>query len=272
MAAMASTDSARSSTLSDGALKTAAALWFAVALLGQWAFAYYIAHFYGGTALRGDWDAWTRRLINGFIEGDLAGNIAVLLHIALAFVITFLGPLQFVPQVRRHAPGFHRWNGRVYITTAFVISLGAIYMTVARGAGSFNSSAVQLNAVFIVVCAAMTLRFALARRIDVHHRWALRTFVVVSGVWFLRVGYGLLVMIFQGPIPGTSDTLTGPTDVALAYSSYLLPLLILELYFLAKRASPPARLAMSGALLVATGAMGVGIFGAAMIFWIPNLS
>ncbi len=34
----------------------------------------------------------------------------------------------------------------------------------------------------------MALRYALARNIDAHKRWAVRTFIVVSGVWFFRVG------------------------------------------------------------------------------------
>ncbi len=39
-----------------------------------------------------------------------------------------------------------------------------------------------------MICAAMALHYALARNIDAHKRWALRTFIVVSGVWFFRVG------------------------------------------------------------------------------------
>ena len=40
-------------------------------------------------------------------------------------------------------------------------------------------------------------------------------------------------MAFQGDIPGVTANLDGPTDVALGYASYLLPLAVLELYFFA---------------------------------------
>jgi|CXWL01.1.fsa_nt_gi hypothetical protein len=256
----------------DATLRGAAALWFVTALVGQYFFGYYIIASFGGEAVRGDWNAWTERLINGFIAGDLIGNIAVIVHITLAFVITVLGPLQFVPQIRRHAIGFHRWNGRAYITTAFVISVGALYMTFTRGTlGAFDANAVKLNAVLIIVSAAMTIRLALARNIDAHHRWALRTFLLASGVWFMRLGYGLLVMIFQGPIPGTSRALDGPVDIAVSFGCYLVPLALLELYFLSKRAGPALKFAMSAALVAATAATAMGIVGAAMIFWLPRL-
>ncbi|GAM96702.1 membrane protein [alpha proteobacterium U9-1i] len=272
MAAIASSTTSAPRAFADTALARMAGLWFVVALIGQWTFAYYIAASFGGQAIRGDWDAWTARLINGFIEGDLAGNVAVIVHIVLAAVITFLGPLQFIPQIRAGAPSFHRWNGRIYVTTAFVISIGALYMTFSRGTlGAFDANAVKLNGVLIILCAAMTLRYALARKFDAHHRWALRTFLVVSGVWFLRVGYGLLVMIFQGPIPGAQETLDGPTDIVLGFGSYLIPLVVLEMYFLAKRGGQAAKLAASVGLLLATSATAVGIAGAAMIFWLPRL-
>lgn len=262
----------RSGVSADSALKGAAALWFVIAAGGQWLFAYYIILFYGGAAAIGDFEAWNNRLINGIIEGDLVGNIAVIVHLALAFVVTVGGPLQFIPQIRARAPVFHRWNGRLYILTAFVISIGALYMVFTRGTlGVFNANAVKINAVLILICAAMTLRYALARKFDVHHRWALRTFLVVNGVWFLRVGYGLWIILNQGA-PGTTNALDGPTDIFLSFASYLVPLALLELYLFTKdRAGAFGKLAMAAGLVVLTAGTGVGIMGAAMIFWLPSL-
>ncbi len=253
-------------------LSIAAAVWFTIAFAGQMLFALYIAVFYGGTALQGEFEAWNANLINGFIEGDLAGNIALVGHIVLAGVITFCGPLQFVPAIRERAIGFHRWNGRIYITTAFVISCGAAYMIVTRGAGGFNTTAILINAMLIVVCAAMTLRFALARRIDVHRRWALRTFLLVSGVWFLRIGYAFLGMLFQGRPPGVSDNLDGPVDVALAYLSFALPIAVLQIYFMAKdRDAAVGKYAMAGVLVAAAMVTGFGVFAMTLGGWAPRI-
>lgn len=256
----------------NSALNLAAAVWFTIAFAGQMLFALYIAAFYGGAAMRGKLDPWNAQLINGFIEGDHAGNIALVGHIALASVITFCGPLQFVPAIRKHAISFHRWNGRIYITTAFLISIGAAYMIIARGAGGFNTTAILLNAALIVFCAAMTLRLALARHIDAHHRWALRTFLLVSGVWFLRIGYAFLGMLFQGRPPGVSDNLDGPTDVALAYLSSFLPIAVVQIYFMAKdRGGAAGKYASAGTLVVAAMATGLGVFGMTLGAWAPRV-
>lgn len=253
-------------------LSIAAALWFTIAFAGQMLFALYIAAFYGGAALQGEFEAWNAQLINGFIEGDLAGNIALVGHLVLACVISFFGPLQFVPAIRKRAIGFHRWNGRIYITTAFVISFGAAYMIIARGAGGFDTTAILINAALIVCCAAMTLRFALARRIDGHHRWALRTFLLVSGVWFLRIGYAFLGMLFQGRPPGVSDNLDGPADVALAYLSFVLPIAVLQIYFMSKdRDDAVGKYAMAGVLVVAAMVTGLGVFGMTLGAWAPRI-
>lgn len=236
-------------------------------------FALYIAAFYGGAAAQGEFEAWNAQLINGLIEGDFAGNIALVVHIVLAGVITFCGPLQFVPAIRKRAISFHRWNGRIYITTAFVISVGAAYMIIARGAGGFNTNAILINAALIVFCAAMTLRFALTRRIGPHQRWALRTFLLVSGVWFLRIGYAFLGMLFQGHPPGVSDNLDGPTDVVIAFLSVFLPIAVLQFYYMAKDSGDAlGKSTMAGALVVAAIATGLGVFGMTLGAWVPRVA
>ena len=255
------------------ALKGSGVFWFAVALIGQFLFALYILGFYGGTALAANWQAWNDRLINGFVDGDLAGNAALVSHMALALIMNVAGPLQFVPAVRKRAPTFHRWTGRIYIATAFVISIGALYMVNARpGLGAFNSAAIQIDALLIMVFAGLTLRFALARKFALHHRWALRTFMVVSGVWFMRVGYTVLGIAFQGDIPGVTSDLNGPTDMILGYASYLLPLAMLELYFFATdRKSAALKFAAAGLVSIAALTTAGGVIGLTLFSWLPKV-
>jgi len=256
-------------------LNTSAATWLLTAIMGQWLFAYYIMVFYGGNALQGDWDAWSKRMIHGFIEGDLIGNIAVLIHISLAFVITFLGPLQLIPQVRTNFPTFHRYNGRVYVITAIVISVAAIYSIWSREAvisGIVGQIGTSLDGLLIIICAIMTVRFAMARKIAIHRRWALRLFIVVSGVWFFRVIRGFWMFINDGTSPGTNANLTGPFDLILNFAGYLVPLLVLECYFRVRdNGKPTGQLAMSGTIFILTIAMGIGIYSAAHIFWLSVL-
>jgi hypothetical protein len=257
------------------ALRRAAGLWFAVAFVGQWLMVVYIATFYGSSAVAGDFPHWNRLLYHGYIPGDSIGNTALAIHILLAAVITASGTLQLIPQLRARAPSFHRWNGRLYILSAFTTSMVALYLVWIRGGvvGDLSQHlAVSLNAVLILLCAAMALRYAIARDFKTHRRWALRLFLVVSGVWFFRVGLMLSFLVFQGPFGFDPITFQGPFLTFLAFAQTLLPLAILELYLRTQdRAGASGRIAMAAGLFVLTLAMGAGIAGAAMSLWLPTI-
>lgn len=250
------------------ALQTSAIVWFAPALIGQWFFAYHIAVEYIRTAFAGNYAAWNKRLFVGLVAGDLVGNVALGAHLFIAFVITIGGTLQLIPQIRTYAPVFHRWNGRLYIVIAFVTSLAALYMIWTRetfGGILINDISVSIDGVLIMIFAAIALRYAMARKFDVHHRWALRTFMVVSGVWFTRVIYAFLSIVTQGQTPGVTDDMTGPTNIVIGFASYLLPLAVLELYFFAKLSpSVFGKFATAALVLAAAAATGIGVYGAAM--------
>jgi len=248
------------------ALQTSATAWVVPALIGQWFFAYHIARAFIGTALAGNLAAWNKTLFVGLVPGDLVGNVALAAHLFIAFAITVGGTLQLIPHIRTRAPAFHRWNGRAYIVSAFVASLAGLYMIWTRktfGGILINDISVSLDAVLIMIFASIALRHAMARRIDVHRRWALRTYMVVSGVWFTRVFYAFLG-ILPGDTPGSTDDMTGPTNIVIGFASYLLPLSVLELYFLARRSpSPFAKFATAALVLAAAVATGIGVFGTA---------
>ncbi len=259
----------------DKALKASAGLWFLAAAAGQWAFVVYIVGFFGGPTVRGDFEAWDRNtlMFDGYVAGDLVGNLLLAAHVLLAASITAGGTLQLVPQIRARALWFHRWNGRLYILTAFAISLAGLYLTWVRASNPtlHGSLAISLNAVLIMVCAALAWRDARAGRMSAHRRWALRTFLVVSGVWFLRVGFMAWIILNRGLALSAGD-FDGPFEKFWVFGSFLLPLAVLELYLRTQeRAGPAGRFAMAAGLVVLTAVMGVGIVGAWLMLWRPLL-
>ena len=259
----------------DTVLKSAAGFWFLVAVVGQWVFAFYILSFYGGSAVQGNLAAWNKVLPHGYIPGDTMGNAVIAAHLLLAAIITIGGPLQLVPQIRARAPSFHRWNGRIYLLTACIGAITGLYLIWIRGgtAGDVvQHVGISLNAILIVVCGAMALRYALARKLAVHRRWALRLFLLVSGVWFFRVGLFLWLIVNQGPAGFDPKTFQGPFLSFLSFAHYLVPLAVLEIYLRTQdRAGTVGRFAMAAGLLVLTIAMGVGVFGATMGLWLPRI-
>lgn len=257
----------------DVMLRGSAVLWFATAVAGQIAFAAYIALHYAGAALRGDFAAWTETMIHGIVAGDPIGNAAVALHLALAFVITVGGPIQLIPAVRDRWPRFHRWNGRVYLTTAVVISLGGLFMVWTRGVlGPIsNAVAISINGLLIIGFSAMALRLAMARRFDLHRQWATRLFLAVSGVWFFRVGLMAWVLANGGPV-GVGRALDGPFAVTWAFAQYLVPLAVYEVYLRIQRGGRMAgRIGMALLLVLLALVTAFGVLGAIMGMWLPRL-
>lgn len=258
----------RRATAGSGALQVAVRLWFLVTLIGQSLFVLHIVSFYGRTTLAGDFAAWNKILYVGYVSGDAMGNGVLGLHLAMAAMITFAGLLQLIPQIRQRIPTFHRWVGRVYIPAAFLAGASAFYLVLIRGGVIGDTTqhvTVLLNGLLIMICAAMALRYALARDFTVHRRWALRLFLVVSGVWFFRVGLFFWVLVNHGPVGFDDRKFEGPFLTFLSFAQFLLPLAVLELYLLAqRRASPVGRYAVAAALIVLTVVMAIGIFAYTM--------
>lgn len=263
MTAVSATDGLGASSAADKALQVSVVFWFVTAVIGQWAFLYYIAAFYGPSTFSGDFQAWGKNtlLSGGYRPGDTVGNLTFAAHALLAGIIAFGGALQLVPQVRARAPAFHRWNGRVFLLTASGLSLAGFYLVWVRGTGSglASSIAISINGLFILGFAALALRSARARAFAVHRRWAMRLYLVSNAQWFMRVGFFAWFMVSR---PLAVKGLDGAFFIAWSFGCYLVPLAVLELYLRAKDgAGPSGRFAMAGGLFVLTALMGVGMVG-----------
>lgn len=257
------------------ALRLAGAAWFAMTALGQLLFAIYVMGFYGRLAIQGRPRDWDRVLPHGYVAGDTFFNLVLALHLLFAVLILAGGLLQLVPGVRRVAPAFHRWNGRLYLLLCSVMSLGGLAMVWVRGgvAGDIPQHlGISLDALLILGFAGAAWRSARHRRFDAHRRWALRLFLAVSGVWFFRVGLMGWMAINGGPVGFDPDTFTGPTLTVLSFAQTLFPLGMLQLYLHAQRRSGPrGRLAVAASLCVLTLLMMIGIGAAAAFLWLPQV-
>jgi tetratricopeptide (TPR) repeat protein len=256
-----------------GALKLVARFWFAVTVAGQLMFAAYMVLVFGLSAVHGHLGDRSRFINHGYIAGDSLGNLAAAAHILFAIAINLSGALQLVPRIRDRWPVFHRWNGRLFIFGAFVVSLAGLYMTWFRHAvGDLSVHlASTLDVVLIDLFAALALRNALARDFAAHRRWALRLFMVLSGVWFFRLGLFLWLIVMHGPAGFDAISFTGPFLTIWSFGEYLLPLAVLEVYLRAQDGAGGARGRFGAALLVfvMTLAMLAGLFATAAGAWIP---
>jgi len=259
---------------SNNFLNHSATTWFLIAATGQWIFAIYVASFYGGATLSGNIAHWNKVMPHGYVEGDVLGNIAVGIHLLLALVVLVGGPLQFIPQIRNKAPKLHRTNGRVYIFTAMILSLGGLFMVWTRGTvgAEIGKYSISLNALLIMLFAALTVYYAIKRNINVHRRWAIRLFLVMGGVWFFRVGLMLWLMIHQTPVGFDPKTFSGPFLTFLGFAQYCVPLAFAQLYFSAQDSkSNQFKMITAVVIIILTLATLGGIIAASMGMWLPRL-
>lgn len=256
------------------ALHRAGLFWFIVTVVGQAAFIGFILAFYGVRTATGNFAAWNDKpLIDGYIRGDGLGNAVFAAHVLLASVVTLGGLMQLVPALRRKWPRLHRWTGRIFLTLAIFMALSGVWLAVVRGTylSVISAIAILINALLILVFASLAWRHAIKRRFELHQRWALRTFMVVSGVWFLRVGLMGWVVVNRGPVGMTKD-MSGPADIVLTFGSYLIPLAILELHAAAERGSSGVLKGLAATVVALAAAfMAVGVFGTIVFLWTPYL-
>ncbi|MEM0986340.1 MAG: DUF2306 domain-containing protein [Pseudomonadota bacterium] len=250
------------------------AVWLCIAGFGQIAFIGFILLHYGLPTVAGQWEAWNEKpLIDGHKPGDTGGNVVFILHVLGAAIMTGAGLLQLIPVLRRRMPKVHRWSGRTFIALAVGMALSGLWLVWVRGTYLSIPAAVfvSINAIIILVCSGFTLQRAMVRKFAEHERWALRAFLAASGVWFLRVEMMAWMLLNQGP-RGMNTTMSGPADIGIQFGSFILPLLVLELYFRMRdrrqyRIAWPAAAAMT-AIIALTA---VGIAGTIAFMWMPYL-
>ena len=256
------------------ALRWAGILWFVVAAIGQAAFVGFILAFYGTRTVAGNYAGWNDKpLIDGYISGDQTGNFVFAAHVLLASLVTLAGLMQLVPAIRRAFPALHRWSGRTFLVVAGFMALSGFWLTLVRGTSlsDVSSAAIVIDGLLILIFGALAWRHAVKRRFEQHRVWAMRTFMAVSGVWFLRIGIMGWVLVNQGPV-GMSGTLSGPADIVLVFGSYLIPLGLLELYFRAGRSAHAAPKLLTAALVLFAAAFtAIGVFGTIALMWGPYL-
>ncbi|MFC3195184.1 DUF2306 domain-containing protein [Marinicella sediminis] len=266
----------RSPVFATKVLNGSAKLWFSIILAGQAMFAFYIVAFYYAATAANEIERFNQVMPAGFIAGEFWGNIAVIGHVLFAAIITVGGLLQLIPAMRNKFPAVHRWNGRLYVVIAIVMSLSGAFMIITRHDNIigdwFGHLTLLINGALILICATMAFKWARQRQFSRHRVWALRLFVAVSGVWLFRVGLMAWLTVHGKPVGFDPVSFTGPFLKVLYTLVYIMPLLFLEVYLRAQSSQ-----SVRQKLITATGVfllniiLAVGVFAAIMGMWLPRI-
>ena len=204
----------------------------------------------------------------------MIGNIVLVFHILVAGMIIAAGQIQLVPAIRKKIPRIHRYSGWFYMLASVSVSIAGIFLIWSRERviGSFiQDIGTTGSGVLVMIFMPIALYYAINKNFVAHRRWALRLFMVVSAVWFLRImTFGWFFT--TGGIGIDMATFSGPFLTVVHFAQYLLPLFVLELYFLAQKTTKEIyRRAVAGLIFFTSSVMAIGVFTVNAAIWIPHI-
>jgi uncharacterized membrane protein len=185
---------------------------FLTAWVSAFIFGVYIVVFYGGALLTDTLDDWNQVLPRLYASASKPATFAIGAHFFAGAVVLLLGPLQFLPGLRAGAPSVHRMIGRVYALSALGAGIGGIAYLCLKGAigGIAMDAGFGLYGILVVLATLSTVRYARARRFDIHREWATRLFALGIGSWLYRMDYGIWLKMVGGI--GHTHAFGGPFD------------------------------------------------------------
>lgn len=126
-----------------------------------------------------------------FVSPDVAANLFakpwLVVHAAMAATALLVGPFQFLPKLRARQPRLHRWMGRTYVFACLLGGATGIALAVGTTAGPVAATGFGLLGVAWIYATGQAFRLAMARRIEAHRRWMVRSFALTFAAVTLRL-------------------------------------------------------------------------------------
>lgn len=115
-------------------------------------------------------------------------------HGVFGAIVLLFGPLQFSDRLRQRFTKAHRVMGRLYVLGAFVLAPLGIYIQYFQerfGAPRSFTVLAVVDAAMLMGATALTLLFAVRRKIGVHRQWATRSYAIALVFIFARFVMGV---------------------------------------------------------------------------------
>ena len=245
-----------------------ATVWASAGLFGL-----YILAFYAAALVGGHMQQWNHVLPGLYVPGSRASTSGIGLHFAAGGIILILGSSQLLTGLRTRFPAVHRWVGRIYVSASVLAAVGGLLFIGLKGTigGTVMNAGFALYGLLTLVAAVETYRHAVAGRLAQHRAWSLLLYALAIGTWLYRMDYGFWIMATDGL--GHTHTFSGLFDKIMAFFFYLPNLLVVEIFLRARSraVAPVLRLVAAGALLLATGFLGLGTYYFTLYYWGPAI-
>jgi uncharacterized membrane protein len=124
------------------------------------------------------------------VDATFARHPAItFIHIIPGTLFMVLGPLQFVPGIRARWVAFHRWSGRVFVASGFIIGISALVMSLGLRmaiGGANETAAITLFALVFLFDLSKAFIHIRRREIARHREWMIRAFAIGLAVAAIR--------------------------------------------------------------------------------------
>lgn len=119
-----------------------------------------------------------------------------LAHIIPGGIFMIVGPIQFVPLVRRRWPALHRAMGRLFLLSCFAIIItSTLFVLRLPVYGAFASSVGVTFGITMFTISAVSAYVAIRqRKIPLHREWMIRTYAWGLGIASFRVLIPILIL------------------------------------------------------------------------------
>jgi len=245
-----------------------ASVWLSTILFGLYILAFFAVPIFQATL-----DSWNESLPGLYEEGKAASTAGIGAHFIAGGIILVLGCIQLMSAVRERFPVFHRWTGRVYVVACLTTALGGLLFVVFSGTigGLIMDIGFGLYGVLMLLCAVMTIKFAMARKIENHRAWAVRLFSLAVGSWLYRMDYGFWYMLAD--LAGHTETFDGPFDYVMDFFFFIPNLLIAELFIRNQQPdlSTFFKVSSSVIMFISTLFIIVGTYAFTTLYWGPAI-
>lgn len=111
-----------------------------------------------------------------------------LIHILPGLLFMILGPLQFMPHLRRKHIQFHRWNGRIFLIAAFVVGVSAICLPFVLSpiGGLTEATGTLVFGTYFLLALTKAWTHIRRKNIVLHRKWMIRAFATGLAVSTIR--------------------------------------------------------------------------------------
>ena len=109
--------------------------------------------------------------------------VLTFIHIVPGALFMLLGPFQFVRSIRARRLWQHRWSGRVFVVSGYVVGVSALAMSWQMSIGGANeTAATTVFAVSFLFSLTKAFWHIRHHRVREHREWMLRAFAIGLGI------------------------------------------------------------------------------------------